>query len=71
MMDSPVRSNLNWLTSSKCDGGACVGVAHRGESVFIINTNNPAGPVAEFTVSEWHQFLVGAKLGDFDGIASI
>jgi hypothetical protein len=44
-------------------------VARSGESVLIANTNNPHGPVAEFTTDEWRHFLAGAKLGDFDGIA--
>ena len=44
-------------------------VACKDEYVFIGNTNNPDGPVGEFTADEWRQFLAGAKLGDFDGIA--
>jgi len=60
---------LNWRISRTCDGGACVGVARRGESVLISNTSTPDGFVSEFTIDEWRQFLAGAKLGDFDGIA--
>lgn len=60
--------DLNWYVSSFCDGGQCVGVARRGESVLIANTSNPAGAVSEFTVDEWRQFLVGVKLGDFDKV---
>lgn len=61
--------DLNWLVSRTCDGGQCIRVARKGEFVVIGNTNNPDGPVSEFTVMEWRQFLAGAKLGDFDGIA--
>ncbi len=61
--------NLDWRVSRTCDNGQCVQVARNGEFVVIGNTNNPEGPVSEFTVEEWRHFLAGAKLGDFDGIA--
>lgn len=60
---------LDWRISRSCDSGACVGVARRGDTVLIGNTSDTGGPVNEFTVDEWRQFLTGAKLGDFDGIA--
>lgn len=60
--------DLDWLISRTCDSGACVGVARRGDIVFIGNTNQPGGPVSEFTIEEWRQFLAGAKLGNFDEI---
>jgi len=68
-INSAVPGGLDWLISRTCDGGACVGVARRGEYVFIGNTSNSDSPVSKFTVDEWRQFLAGAKLGDFDGIA--
>ena len=61
--------DMDWRVSRTCDSGACVGVARQGESVFIANTSNPESPVSTFTTDEWRQFLAGAKLGDFDGIA--
>jgi hypothetical protein len=60
---------IAWRVSRTCDSGACVGVARRGEAVLIANTNQPEGPVTEFTIEEWRQFLAGAKLGDFDSFA--
>jgi hypothetical protein len=36
---------------------------------LIGNTGNPEGPVGEFSMDEWRQFLAGVKQGDFDGIA--
>ena len=66
---TPASGDIVWHISRTCDSGACVGVARRGEVVLIGNTNNPESPVTEFTLGEWRQFLVGAKLGDFDGIA--
>jgi len=61
--------DLEWHTSRTCEGGACVGVARRGEYVLIGNTNSPDVPVGEFTTDEWRQFIAGVKLGDFDSIA--
>lgn len=66
---SSVATDLDWRTSRTCEGGACIKVVRRGESVLIGNTNGSETLVNEFTVDEWRQFLVGAKLGDFDGIA--
>jgi len=63
------EGDLDWRVTRLCDGGACVRVARRGDSVLIGNTNKPEGPISEFTTDEWRQFLAGAKLGDFDGIA--
>ncbi len=59
--------DLNWLVSRAYEGGACVAVARRGDSVLIKRINSE-GPVAEFTMAEWLHFLAGAKQGDFDGI---
>jgi len=61
--------DLDWRISRTCDSGACIGIARRGDVVFIGNTNQPDAPASEFTLDEWRQFLAGAKLGDFDGIA--
>ncbi|MGO8891279.1 MAG: DUF397 domain-containing protein [Streptosporangiaceae bacterium] len=63
------EGDLDWRVARLCDGGACVRVARRGDSVLIGNTKKPEGLTSEFTTDEWRQFLAGAKLGDFDGIA--
>jgi hypothetical protein len=63
------QEDLDWRVSRACDNGQCIRVARKGESVLIGNTNSPEGIVSEFTADEWRQFLAGAKLGDFDGIA--
>ena len=60
---------LDWHVSRTCESGACVKVARQDELVLIGNTSNPGGPFNEFTTDEWLEFLAGAKLGDFDGIA--
>jgi hypothetical protein len=59
--------DLNWLVSFSCEGGACVAVARKGDSV-LIRRINPEGPITEFTMEEWLHFIAGAKLGDFDDI---
>ena len=61
--------DLDWRVSRTCDNGQCIKVARAGEFVVIGNTAKPEGPASEFTVDEWRHFLVGVKLGDFDGIA--
>ena len=63
------QGNLDWRVSRTCEGGACIQIARRGESILIGNTNQPEGLVSEFTTDEWRHFLLGAKSGDFDDIA--
>ena len=62
-------ADLDWLISSSCEGGQCIKVARVGGSVMIASTNDPEGSVSEFSTDEWRQFVVGVRLGDFDGIA--
>jgi predicted secreted Zn-dependent protease len=61
-------SDLNWLFSSTCDGGACVMVARDGDSVVFGNSAQPDGPVFAYTRAEWNEFLTGVKRGDFDDL---
>ena len=61
--------DLEWRVSRTCEGGACVMVARRGDSVVFGNTSQPDGPVYVYTTAEWKEFLAGVKLGDFDGLA--
>ncbi len=63
------QENLDWHKSRTCEGGACVQVARQGDHILIGNTNDPAGQVSEFTTDEWHNFLTGVKMGDFDHLA--
>lgn len=68
-MSRYIYGELDWLVSRTCESGACVKVTRRGDLILIGNTSDPSGPVNEFTVEEWLQFLAGAKRGDFDNIA--
>jgi len=36
--------------------------------VFFRNSNDPNGPLLQYTPDEWGAFLNGAKNGDFDGL---
>ena len=67
--DESAPGGLDWRVSSTCESGACVAVARSGESIFIGNSSQPNVPVSVFTTDEWREFLAGAKLGHFDGIA--
>ena len=60
---------LDWRISRTCESGACVAVARSGESVLIGNSNVSGKQPLSFTTDEWREFLAGAKLGHFDGIA--
>jgi hypothetical protein len=59
--------DLNWVVSRTCEGGACVAVARKGDSVMIRRIN-PEGPITQFTMEEWLHFIAGAKRGDFDDV---
>ena len=66
--NASAQDDLDWRVALNCESGACVGVASRGEYVFIRNTT-VEGPVSEFTINEWRHFVAGVKRGDFDGVA--
>ncbi len=44
----------------------CVGVAMKGGTVAVRNTNDPGAVTALFSEEEWKAFLTGAKAGHFD-----
>jgi Domain of unknown function (DUF397) len=67
--DMSALGGLDWHISRTCESGACVAVARSGESIFIGNSSQPNIPAIAFTAEEWREFLAGAKLGHFDGIA--
>jgi hypothetical protein len=65
--------NAVWVKSSlSFSNGNCVEVTDLpGGSVGVRNSKDPAGPVLRFTPREWHAFLGGARLGEFDGFGSM
>jgi hypothetical protein len=51
----------------RCDSGACVEIAIRGESV-IIRSSIDSEVILTLTRAEWLEFLAGAKDGSFDAL---
>lgn len=46
-------------------GGACVEVG-RVEAVAVRDSKNPEGPVLVFDATEWREFVIAVKAGEFD-----
>lgn len=51
----------------RCDSGACVEIAVRGDTVMVRSTVTPE-MILTLTRVEWRNFLAGAKEGSFDGL---
>jgi hypothetical protein len=73
-LDSPAdrpEDGLAWVKSSKSYAfGNCVEVAnYPGGDVAVRNSRFPDGPVLRFTPAEWHAFMGGTHLGEFDRFA--
>lgn len=59
--------SLNYIISSKCTGGNCVGVAKLADgSIKIRNTSDDSGKPITFTREEWVAFIAGVKEGEFN-----
>lgn len=70
MSDYPsATSVLDWHVSRACESGACIKVARDGDFVIFGNTTAPKGNTYSYTVTEWKQFVIGVKQGDFDNVA--
>lgn len=64
-----IPNTLTWRKSSFSgnQGGNCVEVADLPDGgIAVRHSKNPAGPIIEYTASEWDAFLQGAKAGEFD-----
>jgi hypothetical protein len=66
-------SGSHWVKSSlSFSNGNCVEVANLSEGgVAVRNSRDPEGPVLRFTPDEWHAFLGGAQLGEFDSFGRL
>jgi predicted secreted Zn-dependent protease len=62
------HKRLTWRTALSCNGGACVQVAAKENSVLIGNSRRPRSRVLEYSPDEWHEFVAGIKKGDFDDL---
>ena len=66
-------SGSHWVKSSlSFSNGNCVEVANLSAGgVAVRNSRDPEGPVLRFTPDEWHAFLGGARLGEFDSFGRL
>lgn len=55
-----------WRKSSRSKRDECVEVRLRADHVQVRDSKDRTGPVLSFTHAEWHAFLAGARLGEFD-----
>jgi len=55
-----------WTRSSLCASGNCVEVAVRGAVVMVRDSKDPASAPLTYSRDEWHAFVSGVKLGEFD-----
>ena len=64
----PDRPSLNCVKSSfSFSNGNCVEVSDLPEGgVGVRNSRDPQGAILRFTPDEWHAFLGGARIGEFD-----
>jgi hypothetical protein len=60
-----------WSTAKSCDGGACVQIGIKGESVLIRSSVDPDRVHITLSRDEWLEFLASAKDGDFDGVLAL
>ena len=66
-------SGSHWVKSSlSFSNGNCVEVSNLSAGgVAVRNSRDPEGPVLRFTPDEWHAFLGGAQLGEFDSFGRL
>jgi Domain of unknown function (DUF397) len=59
---------LIWRTPRRCNSGACVQVAASGQMILMADSKAPEGPVLSYTRTEFREFILGAKDGDYDDL---
>lgn len=58
---------LTWRKSTRsAAAGHCVEVAPAAAAVFVRDSKDTSGPVLEFGVDGWAEFLAGVRGGEFD-----
>jgi hypothetical protein len=62
-MEHRVRGK--WITSTRCDSGACVQVKLLDDTVSMRDSKCADGPVLRFSAGSWTDFLAGVRAGDF------
>ena len=65
-------SSAFWVKSSlSFSNGVCVEVADLSDgNVGVRHSKDPCGPVLRFAPAEWHAFIEGVRLGEFDGFGA-
>lgn len=63
-MDAP--DSLDWRKSSHSNTAGCLEFAANGNSVLVRDSKDRGGSVLSFSLLEWHQFVNGARRGEFD-----
>lgn len=64
--DSATPDGPLWRTASMCNGGDCVRIASRGQTVLLGDSKFPDGPVLTYTQPEWNEFIARVKRGAYD-----
>ena len=66
------HSDSTWIKSSfSYANGDCVEVASLPDGgIGVRDSKDTAGPVLQFTHSEWQAFIGGARNGEFDHLAA-
>ena len=59
-------THATWRKSTHSDTNGCVEVAFVEGRVAVRDSKDRAGPVLEFTRTEWEAFLTGVARGEFD-----
>ncbi len=65
-MGDKAAGEPTWPPREVCDGGQCVEIGKRGESVLIRSSAAEDGRYIALSRDEWRVFLAGVKNGDFD-----
>ncbi|GII79197.1 hypothetical protein Sru01_41790 [Sphaerisporangium rufum] len=70
-LDRNLVARIPWHISTMSDngGGSCVeaGPLPDGSGrVALRHSHHPDGPIILYTRTEWHAFISGIKLGEFD-----
>lgn len=63
-MEAP--DSLDWRKSSHSNSVGCLELAANGDSVLVRDSKDRGGPELSFSLLEWHQFVAGARRGEFD-----
>ena len=66
-VSSETSRKIQFITSSKCATGACVGVARLEDGLVAVqDTKDFTRQPLSFTKDEWRAFVAGVKNGEFD-----